>query len=171
MCKKIAGAVVLVLALCFALCSCGPKEAPVTTAVSNPVSEYKTADELDGDVGFDVLMLPEETGFSPVAYQSIDHTLAEVVYGKDGEEEPAAQVTVRMAAGNENICGIYGIEDYGTELLQGVEVNMGEYNGVLVAWYSYEDYSYSLATTGVDVAVFEDLVEALTANMLDAGEK
>jgi hypothetical protein len=95
-----------------------PKGAPVTTAVSNPVSEYKTADELDGDVGFDVLMLPEETGFSPVAYQSIDHTLAEVVYGKDGEEEPAAQVTVRMAAGNENICGIYGIEDYGTELLR-----------------------------------------------------
>jgi hypothetical protein len=175
------GVIAMALAIsCVLLGACGsPRESAVSVEVRNPVTEYNTMTALDEAVGFKMVALPESTGLVPVRYEAIDKTLAQVVYerpgsGKDERDEaestasaqPKAEVTVRMAQGDENISGIYGIEDYGVDQVHGVKVNVGEYNGVLVTWFAYEGESYSLTASGLDVAVFEDMEEALVATIL-----
>ncbi len=181
MLKKVAIAMVMAV-ICVVLGACSSSEESMPSAeVRNPVTEYDTMTALDEAVGFEMVALPETTGFVPVRYESIDKTLAQVIYerpdnGKDKDEQdedeptasaqPVAEVTVRMAQGDENISGIYGIEDYGVDQIHGVKVNAGEYNGVLVTWFTYEGESYSLTASGLDVAVFEDMEEALVAAIL-----
>lgn len=145
--------VVLLAAVCLCACKSTDTQEQPTTGVPNPITTYSSVDGINDAVGFDMVTLPPETGFTPEDYETIDGAIAQMVY----TNEDGATVTVRMAEGSDDISGVYGVE-YGAEEFHGVQAQMGTYNGVSVALVQDDTYTYSLMGEDVDAATFDNLV-------------
>lgn len=185
--KKVLGAVLLVVLLTGFLASCRSSEqTPASTqGVPNPVATYQSVTGVNDVVGFDMLELPQSLGFKAASYEAIDKTIAQMDYTKteqqeqeQTEEEEAAQtqepegqrLTVRMAEGKDDITGIYGIE-YDTEAFHGIDVNMGMYNDIHVAWWTDDAYTYAITGYEIDGASFDNVVHAAVATLLGLDEE
>ena len=150
----------------FMFTACSLKtESTATANVPNPVTEYKSVEEINRAADFDVLMLPEDLGYIAVKLNLIDRNIAEVEYIRDGDD--GVDIWTRQAKGKSDISGIYGV-DYQEEQFNSLTVNKGRYENtddntlIMVAWFTDADYSYSLNATGINSASFDEIIRTMT---------
>lgn len=129
-----------------------------TTQMPNPRVDYTSVDELNTALGFTVMELDAESGYTAATFVAIDGTIGEVGYtGANGEA-----LTLRTAAGTEDISGVYGATL--TERTVGaITVHSGSLENMLVAWFSDGATVCSLTAEGVEQEAFDALVDALAA--------
>lgn len=129
-----------------------------TTQLPNPRVDYASVDELNTALGFTVMELDAESGYTAATFVAIDGTIGEVGYtGANGEA-----LTLRTAAGTEDISGVYGATL--TERTVGATtVHSGSLENMLVAWFSDGTTVCSLTAEGVEQEAFDALVDALAA--------
>lgn len=129
-----------------------------TTQLPNPRVDYASVDELNTALGFTVMELDAESGYTAATFVAIDGTIGEVGYtGANGEA-----LTLRTAAGTEDISGVYGATL--TERTVGaITVHSGSLENMLVAWFSDGATVCSLTAEGVEQEAFDALVDALAA--------
>lgn len=98
---KFAKWICLAIAACL-LGGCGAAETP-TTQLANPWKDYETLQQAEETVGF-ALGLPLESpdGWSATQFRAMNDQLLEVIFHRDD-----SKLTLRKAAGNEDISGDY----------------------------------------------------------------
>lgn len=129
-----------------------------TTQLPNPRVDYASVDELNTALGFTVMELDAESGYTAATFVAIDGTIGEVGYTGANDEA----LTLRTAAGTEDISGVYGATL--TERTVGaITVHSGSLENMLVAWFSDGATVCSLTAEGVEQEAFDALVDALAA--------
>lgn len=128
--------------------------------IPNPVVAYDTMDAAAAVAGF-ALTLPAELpeGYELSAISVISETILQVTY-VNGE----SQLTLRKAAGSEDISGIYGTyAEINTVTVNDSEAALkGENGKVFVATWVAGTYAYSIsADDGLDAAAVESLIAAM----------
>lgn len=129
-----------------------------TTQMPNPRVDYTSVDELNTALGFAVMELDAESGYTAATFVAIDGTIGEIGYtGANGEV-----LALRTAAGTEDISGVYGATL--TERTVGATtVHSGSLESMLVAWFTDGTTVCSLAAEGMEQEAFDALVDALAA--------
>lgn len=129
-----------------------------TAEVPNPLVEYADVSELNAALGFTVLELDADAGYTAAGYTAIGSSIGEIQYAS----EAGAQLTLRTGAGAEDISGVYGAELTEREA-GGLTVHSGALEGLLVAWFSDGTTACSLTAEGLAQADFDALVDGLAA--------
>lgn len=124
----------------------------------NPLVEYADVSELNAALGFTVLELDADAGYTAAGYTAIGSSIGEIQYAS----EAGAQLTLRTGAGAEDISGVYGAELTERET-GGLTVHSGALEGLLVAWFSDGTTACSLTAEGLAQADFDALVDGLAA--------
>lgn len=124
----------------------------------NPLVEYADVSELNAALGFTVLELDADAGYTAAGYTAIGSSIGEIQY----TSEAGAQLTLRTGAGAEDISGVYGAELTEREA-GGLTVHSGALEGLLVAWFSDGTTACSLTAEGLAQADFDALVDGLAA--------
>ena len=124
----------------------------------NPLVEYADVSELNAALGFTVLELDADAGYTAAGYTAIGSSIGEIQYAS----EAGAQLTLRTGAGAEDISGVYGAELTEREA-DGLTVHSGALEGLLVAWFSDGTTACSLTAEGLAQADFDALVDGLAA--------
>lgn len=124
----------------------------------NPLVEYADVSELNAALGFTVLELDADAGYTAAGYTAIGSSIGEIQYAS----EAGAQLTLRTGAGAEDISGVYGAELTEREA-GGLTVHSGALEGLLVAWFSDGTTACSLTAEGLAQADFDALVDGLAA--------
>jgi len=167
--------------------SCGrasSETAETAVNVPNPVATYKSVTGITDVVGFDMIEMPESLGYKETAYEVIDKKIAQIQYEKDvkdtddsGDEEEEApasaaesRIVLRMAEGKDDISGIYGI-DYDIESHHGMDVNVGMYNDIHIAWFVDSEYAYAITGYDTDGTTFEGILNAIISELLGLEEE
>lgn len=129
-----------------------------TTQLPNPRVDYTSVDELNTALGFAVMELDAESGYTAATFVAIDSTIGEIGYtGANGEV-----LALRTAAGTEDISGVYGATL--TERTVGATtVHSGSLESMLVAWFTDGATVCSLTAEGMEQEAFDALVDALAA--------
>lgn len=151
--------------------------------IVNPVVSYDSVSKLNAALGFDMIELDPEFGFTAYEYDAIDKRLGQIEYtdivAVPTESEQASlipqstsevvsnkHITLRMAPGDDDITGISGVE-YEIEDFNGIDVNVGVYeNTVYIGNWIYEDYSYSVAAYNIESGTADAIIDSLTAHIL-----
>ncbi len=136
------------------LCSCSLGSTGEKSNVTNPVTEYQTIEQVNEKTGFEMVMLPEQ--YVPTSYTVIDGLIAQVGYTLN----ETAAITFRMAEGNADISGIYGVDPYENTTIHEVAVQYGMYNDIHVAWFARDEYTYALTAEEMNGTDFMALVNA-----------
>lgn len=126
--------------------------------VPNPLVEYADVSELNAALGFTVLELDADAGYTAAGYTAIGDSIGEIQYAS----EAGAQLALRTGAGAEDISGVYGAELTEREA-GGLTVHSGALEGLLVAWFSDGTTACSLTAEGLAQADFDALVDGLAA--------
>ena len=129
-----------------------------TAEVPNPLVEYADVSELNAALGFTVLALDADAGYTAAGYTAIGDSIGEIQYAS----EAGAQLALRTGAGAEDISGVYGAELTEREA-GGLTVHSGALEGLLVAWFSDGTTACSLTAEGLAQADFDALVDGLAA--------
>ena len=124
----------------------------------NPLVEYADVSELNAALGFTVLELDADAGYTAAGYTAIGSSIGEIQYAS----EAGAQLALRTGAGAEDISGVYGAELTEREA-GGLTVHSGALEGLLVAWFSDGTTACSLTAEGLAQADFDALVDGLAA--------
>lgn len=124
----------------------------------NPLVEYADVSELNAALGFTVLELDADVGYTAAGYTAIGSSIGEIRY----TSEAGAKLTLRTGAGAEDISGVYGAELTEREA-GGLTVHSGALEGLLVAWFSDGTTDCSLTAEGLAQADFDALVDGLAA--------
>ena len=124
----------------------------------NPLVEYADVSELNAALGFTVLELDADAGYTAAGYTAIGDSIGEIQYAS----EAGAQLALRTGAGAEDISGVYGAELTEREA-GGLTVHSGALEGLLVAWFSDGTTACSLTAEGLAQADFDALVDGLAA--------
>lgn len=124
----------------------------------NPLVEYADVSELNAALGFTVLELDADAGYTAAGYTAIGSSIGEIQYAS----EAGAQLALRTGAGAEDISGVYGAELTEREA-GGLTVHSGALEGLLVAWFSNGTTACSLTAEGLAQADFDALVDGLAA--------
>ena len=124
----------------------------------NPLVEYADVSELNAALGFTVLELDADAGYTAAGYTAIGSSIGEIQYAS----EAGAQLALRTGAGAEDISGVYGAELTEREA-GGLTVHSGALEGLLVAWFSDGTTACSLTAEGLAQADFDALVDVLAA--------
>lgn len=124
----------------------------------NPLVEYADVSELNAALGFTVLELDADAGYTAAGYTAIGDSIGEIQY----TSEAGAQLALRTGAGAEDISGVYGAELTEREA-GGLTVHSGALEGLLVAWFSDGTTACSLTAEGLAQADFDALVDGLAA--------
>lgn len=124
----------------------------------NPLVEYADVSELNAALGFTVLELDADAGYTAAGYTAIGSSIGEIQYAS----EAGAQLTLRTGAGAEDISGVYGAELTEREA-GGLTVHSGALEGLLVAWFSDGTTACSLTAEGLAQADFDALADGLAA--------
>ena len=124
----------------------------------NPLVEYADVSELNAALGFTVLELDADAGYTAAGYTAIGDSIGEIQYAS----EAGAQLALRTGAGAEDISGVYGAELTEREA-GGLTVHSGALEGLLVAWFSDGTTACSLTAEGLAQADFDALVDSLAA--------
>lgn len=124
----------------------------------NPLVEYADVSELNAALGFTVLELDADAGYTAAGYTAIGDSIGEIRYAS----EAGAQLALRTGAGAEDISGVYGAELTEREA-GGLTVHSGALEGLLVAWFSDGTTACSLTAEGLAQADFDALVDGLAA--------
>ena len=124
----------------------------------NPLVEYADVSELNAALGFTVLELDADAGYTAAGYTAIGSSIGEIQYAS----EAGAQLALRTGAGAEDISGVYGAERTEREA-GGLTVHSGALEGLLVAWFSDGTTACSLTAEGLAQADFDALVDGLAA--------
>lgn len=167
--KRILVFMLVVLMASSVLMACSPAEEPAAAEVPNPMVEYDSVEKVNELVGFDMVLLPDELGYVPVKLYIIDKTLAQIDYSdrledaETADETEKVNITLRMQKGGGDISGIYGVKNYESESFNGISVNMGKYEDILVAWFEEGGFAYSATATGIDAGTFDKVVGAMAA--------
>lgn len=114
----------------------------------NPLVEYADVSELNAALGFTVLELDADAGYTAAGYTAIGSSIGEIQYASE--------------AGAEDISGVYGAELTEREA-GGLTVHSGALEGLLVAWFSDGTTACSLTAEGLAQADFDALVDGLAA--------
>ena len=120
--------------------------------------EYADVSELNAALGFTVLELDADAGYTAAGYTAIGDSIGEIQYAS----EAGAQLALRTGAGAEDISGVYGAELTEREA-GGLTVHSGALEGLLVAWFSDGTTACSLTAEGLAQADFDALVDGLAA--------
>lgn len=163
-----------------------PQQSAQTEQIANPIKTYESISKLNNALGFDMIELNPEFGFKAYEFATIDKSLGQIEYSDvafepdEGSEPslvpqatqqtaPNKRITLRMAHGDDDISGIYGVE-YETEDFNGIDVNIGVYeNTVFIGWWIYQDYCYSIAAYNIDGNTGDEMISSLTAQILGIG--
>lgn len=124
----------------------------------NPLVEYADVSKLNAALGFTVLELDADAGYTAAGYTAIGDSIGEIQYAS----EAGAQLALRTGAGAEDISGVYGAELTEREA-GGLTVHSGALEGLLVAWFSDGTTACSLTAEGLAQADFDALVDGLAA--------
>ena len=124
----------------------------------NPLVEYADVSKLNAALGFTVLELDADAGYTAAGYTAIGDSIGEIQY----TSEAGAQLALRTGAGAEDISGVYGAELTEREA-GGLTVHSGALEGLLVAWFSDGTTACSLTAEGLAQADFDALVDGLAA--------
>ena len=124
----------------------------------NPLVEYADVSKLNAALGFTVLELDADAGYTAAGYTAIGDSIGEIRY----TSEAGAQLTLRTGAGAEDISGVYGAELTEREA-GGLTVHSGALEGLLVAWFSDGTTACSLTAEGLAQADFDALADGLAA--------
>lgn len=136
----------------------GATDGGETAEVPNPLVEYADVSELNAALGFTVLELDADAGYTAAGYTAIGDSIGEIQYAS----EAGAQLALRTGAGAEDISGVYGAELTEREA-GGLTVHSGALEGLLVAWFSDGTTACSLTAEGLAQADFDALVDGLAA--------
>lgn len=128
------------------------------TELPNPITEYKTFDELNAALDFEV-KLPKITGYKANSYRDYLKTLAEVTFVKNDKE-----IDYRMSVGTENNSGVFTqFEEVKNVTLNGTPVIFSKSNNTvqLITW-TKDNISYSVsAPSGLSESAARRLVRSL----------
>lgn len=136
----------------------GATDGGETAEVPNPLVEYADVSELNAALGFTVLELDADAGYTAAGYTAIGDSIGEIQYAS----EAGAQLALRTGAGAEDISGVYGAELTEREA-GGLTVHSGALEGLLVAWFSDGTTACSLTAEGLAQADFDALADGLAA--------
>ena len=137
----------------------GATDAPAAgqTGVPNPRTEYAGAAELNAALGFPVIELDADAGYTAVSFVAIDAKVGEILYQGEG----GAELCLRTARASDDmdaeaLSGVYGVTfvDESTDALQR---RSGEHDGTLVLWFSDGTTACSLTAEGVSAQDFADV--------------
>ena len=127
----------------------------------NPITTYKTYDELSKAVNFAPLYIPKKSGYTVNEFLSIDKKVAEIRYGRRWEPEVSLSVRTYKRAPNEELQDISGVqgakwrvdESAGTTIYL-TKINDGDH---AAAW-AVGDYTFSAYVQNLSFAAFYALV-------------
>lgn len=111
----------------------------------NPIVEYDTLEAAEKAAGFEFAVPESIDGYENVSWSVIAEETIQVIYtNADGEE-----ITIRKAAGDEDISGDYTIyDDERIQEVDGLQVTMrGSADKVCLAIWTDAGYSYSVMTS------------------------
>ncbi len=148
---------VALIALLFTIAGCGRPDKE-KTEVPNPMVEYKSLEEISKKMDYPMVELPEDMQYTLDKMYIISGNIVQLDYV---DEAGDTSICLRKAKGNEDISGIYGVE-YTQETLSGIPVNVGTYQDIHVAYFVYEDFSYSATAKGLTGVSFDNLLISLT---------
>ncbi len=127
------------------------------TGVPNPRTDYASAAELNAALGFTVIELDADAGYTAASFAAIDGKVGEILYRDEGGAELCLR-TARASDGMdaEALSGVYGVTftDESTEKLQR---RSGEHDGTLVLWFSDGTTACSLTAEGISAQDFADV--------------
>lgn len=130
----------------------------VKTELPNPITEYKSLEELDAALSFEV-KLPKITGYKANSYRDYLKTLAEITFVKDDKE-----IDYRMSVGTENNSGVFTqFEEVKNVTLSGTPVVFNKSgNTVQLITWTKDNFSYSVsAPSGLTESAARRLVRSL----------
>lgn len=130
----------------------------IKTELPNPITEYKTLEELNTALSFDV-KLPKITGYKADSYRDYLKTLAEITFVKDDKE-----IDYRMSVGTENNSGVFTqFEEVKNVTLSGTPVVFSKTeNKVQLITWTKDNFSYSVyAPSGLNESAARRLVRSL----------
>ncbi len=151
---------VFLVALLFVVAGCGKTEKE-KTEVPNPMVKYDSLEALSKKIDFPIAELPEDLSYKLDEMYIISGNIVQLDYADEAGE---VDISLRKSKGSEDISGIYGV-DYKQETLSGIPVNVGTYKDIHVAWFLYEDYSYSVTATGLTGVSFDNLLISITGSI------
>lgn len=135
------------------------------TGLPNPRMDYADAAKLNAALGFTVIELDADAGYTAKSFAAIDGKVGEILYRDEG----GAELCLRTAKASdgmdaEALSGVYGatFTDESTEKLQR---RSGEHDGTLVLWFSDGTTACSLTAEGISAQDFADVA----ARILPAG--
>lgn len=130
----------------------------IKTELPNPITEYKTFEELNTALSFDV-KLPRITGYKANSYRDYTKTLAEITFVKNDKE-----IDYRMSVGTENNSGVFTqFEEVKNVTLNGTPVIFSKSDNMvqLITW-TKDNFSYSVsAPSGLTESAARRLVRTL----------
>ena len=130
-----------------------------TTEIPNPMTEHATVDELSKAVGFTVKLPTMPEGYAQSALIDISGEIADVRF-TSGEKE----ICYRVAKGSDDLSGDYNTyKKSGTMTFSGVKVAWRGTDGVNVATWTKDGYTYSLQ---MDNALTKAQVKAIVKSVL-----
>ncbi len=172
--KLITALFVLLMAAC--MYGCGNKQTAIQTQDSqnssddemtsmvNPMVEYSTFPELEKQIDFEYLIIPESNGFQCENIYLISKETVDIDYVS--KENAEVEACVRTAKGNEDISGYYGMS-YQEEKIGDITVQKGEFKGetkdeyARVAWWTNGSFTYAVSFKRLEAeAVFDSLLES-----------
>lgn len=130
----------------------------VNTELPNPITEYKTLEELNAALNFE-LKLPRITGYKANGYRDYLKTVAEITFVKNDKE-----IDYRMSVGTENNSGVFTqFEEVKNVTLNGTPVIFNKIgNTVQLITWTKDNFSYSVsAPSGLSESAARRLVRTL----------
>lgn len=130
----------------------------VNTELPNPITEYKTLEELNAALSFEV-KLPRITGYKANGYRDYLKTVAEITFVKNDKE-----IDYRMSVGTENNSGVFTqFEEVKNVTLSGTPVVFSKTeNKVQLITWTKDNFSYSVyAPSGLSESAARRLVRSL----------
>lgn len=133
-----------------------------SSQIANPWTAFDSLEEAAQQAGFKLTVPDQLEGYSEITYQVLEGdettaTLLEVLYSNE-----EANLSIRKAAGSEDISGDYNTYDFSTtETLGENEVTMQgiEEGTVNLATWTAGDYTYAVsAASGISVQECTELV-------------
>lgn len=139
------------------------EETEPEASMVNPMVEYATYPELEEQIDFDYLFIPESDGYHCTKIFLIGGETVDLRF--DSKDIEGAEACVRTAKGTEDINGYYGAE-YEEVKIGEVTVNKGCYKGETadeymdLAWWTDGTYSYGVSFSRLDPETFDSLLES-----------
>ena len=130
-------------------------------ALPNPMTSYKTYEELSQAVNFAPLYIPKKSGYTVNEFLSINNKIAEIRYGRRWEPEVSLAVRTYKRAPNEELQDISGVNGakWRVDESAGTTIYLTKINDTnhAAAW-AVGDYTFSAYVQNLSFAAFYALV-------------